>query len=207
MKQLWRISMVFAVLACLAAPVAASTITGVAVVTSNYGYYQTGGGAAIGIADPGLGSYSVADFYNNLATDAIKPSTGIPSGIYLAFFGYEFVWPYAATAELTVRYSDDTTKTAVFQVGSLSAVGNWTRLSGDPLLTFGGGGVANPPDLLGVWNGHYISPDGRPDVVLQFSDTGGSPVVDAPAVPEPASLLLLGTGLLGGVRAWRKRRG
>jgi hypothetical protein len=39
--------------------------------------------------------------------------------------------------------------------------------------------------------------------VIEYSEPGGP----GPVIPEPGSMLLLGTGLLGLGRAWRKRRG
>jgi hypothetical protein len=186
-KRFWGILTVVAASMCLAFPATAGSIDNVAIFTASPGgLWQTGVWAAIGISDPGALDNP---FFNNLSTGAlISP---IPSGTYLAFLGYESVWPATPalasaegmTAELILHYTDNTTSSATFQVGDIYAAGDWTRLSGDPLLTLGGGGFAVTPDRVGTSGGSNIVPtDGVPDVVLQFSDTGSG------EVPEPGTL-------------------
>ena len=163
------------------------------------GLWQTGAWAAIGISDPG-GTNN--PFYNDPGTGAIL-SPGIASGTYLAFLGYESYWP-TATAELSLHYSDGNTRSAIFQLGDIQASGGWTRLSGDPLLSLGGGGFTDTPDRVGTsGTSAIILSDPRvPDVVLEFSDNGVLPA----SVPEPGIVILVGSGLVGlaGVRGYKK---
>jgi len=204
-KVLWYCLALFAVLAVLTCltvtAMAAPLIDSVGIFTTGgpsgtNGAWQTGAAAAIGISDPGGTSNP---FYNDLNTGAIL-SPGIPSGTYLAFLGYEYYWP-TTTAQLYLHYTDGTTRNATFQVGDIHAVGSWTLLSGDSLLSLGGGGFDVTPDRVGTSGGPNIVPtDNVPDVVLSFSDNGGAP----DPVPEPASMLLLGLGLVGLTGARRK---
>jgi len=183
MKALARFPGTLAVLAglvCVATSATAGTIVSLGMDTVNpYGWWRGGG---IGVTDPG-GTGN--PFYTD-ANGAILPG-GIPSGTYLLFFGYESYWPGAPgnTATLTVNYSDSTQKSAQFLIGSITALGSWTRLSGDPSLSLGGGGFTVTPDRVGT--PAFQPPDGIPDVVLLFSDTGG--------VPEPATVGLLAAGI------------
>jgi hypothetical protein len=173
-----------------------ATITSVQIGATNPGgSWWTGFTAAIGISDPGGVNNP---FYNDLATGAILPP-GIPSGTYLGFLGYEDRWPGndGNIAILTLHYSDNSSRAAEFLVGSITATGSWTRLSGDSGLTLGGGGFDVTPDRVGTSGSTNIVPtDDIPDVVLMFSDSGTS-------VPEPGTL-----GLAGGavVSLWLLRR-
>jgi hypothetical protein len=187
--------------ACLCATLTAAlgsgtTITSVAIsATSPGGSWWTGFSAAIGISDPGGISNA---FYNDPSTGAILPP-GIPSGTYLGFLGYEERWPgnEGNIATLTLYYSDHSPRVAEFLVGSSTATGSWTRLSGDSMLTLGGGGFEVTPDRVGTSGSRNLLPtDGIPDVVLMFSDTGAS-------TPEPGTLGLAGGAIFS---LWLLRR-
>src|SRR5262245_37777646 len=81
---------IVAFLACIAFSGKAAVIDQMAIFTpDNGGIWTTGSFAAIGISDPGA---TDNPFYNDPNTGAILPP-GIPSGIYLAFLGYESYWP------------------------------------------------------------------------------------------------------------------
>ncbi len=193
MRLTIRVCLLAALVVTLAS---AGTITSVAISTTNpSGSWWTGSMAAIGISDPGGTSNP---FYNDLGTGAIL-SPGIPSGTYLAFLGYEDRWLGSRdnTATLTLYYSDSSSRSATFLVGSITAAGSWTWESGDPLLWLGGGGFTETPDRVGTSGSTNITPvDGIPDVVLMFSD-------ESTSVPEPGSLGLMGAAIAA---LWLVRR-
>lgn len=193
MKRFRGVLVVVAVSMCMAVPATAASINIVEITTANpYGLWATGYDAAIGISV--LGALD-NPFLDDDATGAL-PSAGIPSGTYLAFLGYDYLWPatpadaaaLGTTAELILYYTDSTTRSATFQVGDIHASGGWTQLpGGDPLLFLGGGGFVSTPDRVGL--DRSITPtDGLPDVVLEFSDNGG--------VPEPGTLFLAGAAMV-----------
>lgn len=155
-----------------------------------------GGSAFIGVTNTGSP--------NNPWLNPNENSVSISSGTYLLFFGAEDHWtgmPGTPRTDvtLTLGYTDGSTRSAVFTQGELTTAGNWTRTSGDSLLTLGSAGITGV-DHMSIT---AYAPNQVNDIVLQFSDGGTS------AVPEPASFGLAAGGLAIGfaVRRWRRQLG
>ena len=111
----------------------------------------------------------------------LNPSgpVSVPSGEYYLFLGYENYWTGdvpATIATVTVNYSDGSSRSADFSIGSVTNDVTWSRISGDSLIVLGATGITNLDRIAGVTFGA----NGVMDIVLKFSDSG--PFVDAPVL-------------------------
>lgn len=136
-------------------------------------------------------------------TITIDTTTGVATGLN---FNYSSSHGTLSFQEINTQESPDGTYYEVFDVVSDNPVQLLKLLFPGPSLVNYAGGVdctISSPDLCAtvlVYNGVELFDDHATfeDITLVSSTTTG-------AVPEPASLVLLGTGLLGGVAAIRRK--
>ncbi len=199
--------LVFLTLAVSAAIPARADISAITIVTNGNnapfgGVWGTDSGASIGVTPAGKPN---APFLDPAPTGALD----VPSGSYLLLLGYEDRFENGAVPaglinlDLTVYYTTGAVLTATFTNNVLTTPSIWSKTSGNQELVIGSSGITDVDRLGYSQSSAVYGPDGVPDTVLEFSDTG----TFNSGTPEPAFGPLLTLGLFGMLLFSRRFRG
>jgi PEP-CTERM motif len=168
-------------------------------------YFDSSAAITVFLGGPGVdlpGSSYRLDLYTNLGSNPASTMNrsilnGVTTNVSSIFGVYDLVIPYKASGNITLAMS--------------ASCSSSTRIAN------GGGSYSQDCDMEHTvrWGGLVSAfDDAGAAVALTIASTTGTDYLheigaaeDVTAVPEPASMLLVGTGLLcAGARRWRQRK-